>query len=140
MKLSFSAKKWLPNEWFCTRLKSSKLSKIKFFLKKTPSSLFVQIRSSKRRADTLKCVSRYYLTFGVLRLRKIVLYNEIINKKRATKNQENPAHCFGENYLRNDLAKFLQYRIKLKWVGALTALVIYIYIYIHIYIYHLSDW
>ena len=42
----------------------------------------------------------------------MVLQNKIINKTWSTKNQENSAHCFEDNYLTNHLAKFLQDRIK----------------------------
>ena len=45
----------------------------------------------------------------ILRFRKVILYNEIINKTRSTKNQENSAHSCEDNYL----VKFLQERIKL---------------------------
>ena len=43
---------------------------------------------------------------------KIVFQHKIINKTRSTKNQENSARRFGDNYLTNDLVKFLQDRIK----------------------------
>ena len=55
----------------------------------------------------------------ILRFIKIVLYNQIINKTRSTKNQENSAHRFGHNYLTNHLVKFLQDRIKPWRVGSL---------------------
>ena len=45
-------------------------------------------------------------------------------KKRATKNQENSAQRFEETFLTNELAKFLQDRIKLWKVGTFKALVI----------------
>ena len=48
----------------------------------------------------------------ILRFRKIVLLNKIINKTRFTKKQENSAHRFGENYLTDHLVKFLQNKIK----------------------------
>ena len=38
----------------------------------------------------------------------MVLHNKIINKTRLTKNQENSAHRFEDNYLRYHLEKFLQ--------------------------------
>ena len=44
--------------------------------------------------------------FGILWFRKIALHNEIINKTRSTKNQENSVHSFGDNYLTNHLVKF----------------------------------
>ena len=55
----------------------------------------------------------------ILRFQKIVLRNKIINKTRSTKNPENCAHCFGDNYLTNHPAKFLQGKIKPGRVGAL---------------------
>ena len=48
----------------------------------------------------------------ILRLRNIVLQNKIINKTPSTKNQENSAHHFGDNYVTNHLVKFQQHRIK----------------------------
>ena len=48
----------------------------------------------------------------ILRFRKIALNNTIIDKTQRTKNEENSAHHFGENYLTNHLAKFLEDRIK----------------------------
>ena len=39
----------------------------------------------------------------ILRHRKIVLPNKGINKTRSTKNQENSAHRFGDNYFPNHL-------------------------------------
>ena len=51
----------------------------------------------------------------MLRFRKIVLHN----KTRSTKNQENFAHLFGDNYLTNHLVKFLQDKIKPWRAGAL---------------------
>ena len=51
--------------------------------------------------------------------RKTFLYHKIINKTQSTKNQENSAHRFGDNYLTNHLVKFLQERIKHWRVGAL---------------------
>ena len=50
---------------------------------------------------------------------KTVLHYKIINKTQSIKNQENPTHRFGDNYLTNRLVKFLQGRIKPWWVGAL---------------------
>ena len=43
----------------------------------------------------------------------------MMNKTGWTKNQENSAHCFVDNYLTNHYAKFLQDRIKPWRVGAL---------------------
>ena len=48
----------------------------------------------------------------ILRFWKIALHNEIINKTWSTKNQENSAHRSGNNYLTNNVVKFLQDRIK----------------------------
>ena len=48
----------------------------------------------------------------ILRFRKIALHNKLIKKTRSTKNQENYAHRFGDNYLTNHLVKFLQDRVK----------------------------
>ena len=48
----------------------------------------------------------------ILRFRKIVFHNKIINKTRLIKNQENSAHRFEDNYHTNNLVKFLQDRIK----------------------------
>ena len=56
-----------------------------------------------------------------LRLQKTVLHNKIINKTQSTKNQENSAHRFQDNYLTNHVAKFWQNRIKPCRVGALRA-------------------
>ena len=39
------------------------------------------------------------------------LHNKLIINTRSTKNQENSAHHFVENYLTNHLAKFLRDRI-----------------------------
>ena len=55
----------------------------------------------------------------ILRFWKIVLHNKIINNTQSTKNQENSAQRFGDNYLTNHLVKFLLDRIKLWSVGAL---------------------
>ena len=54
----------------------------------------------------------------ISRFQKIVLQEKIIHKTRTTKNQENSAHGFEENYLAN-LTKFMQVRIKPYKVGAL---------------------
>ena len=50
----------------------------------------------------------------------MVLHDKTINKTWLTKNQENSANCFVDNYLTNHLAKLLQDRIKKpRRVGAL---------------------
>ena len=49
----------------------------------------------------------------------MVLDKKIINKSRSTKNQENSAQSFGDNYLTNHLVKFLQDRIKPRGAEAL---------------------
>ena len=38
----------------------------------------------------------------------MVLHNKIINKTRLTKNQENSAQSFVDNYLTNHLVKFVK--------------------------------
>ena len=48
----------------------------------------------------------------ILKFRKMVLDNKIINKTTSTKYQENSAHRFVDNYLINHLAKFLYNRTK----------------------------
>ena len=42
----------------------------------------------------------------ILRFRKIVLLQKIINKNRLTKKQENSAHRFGDNHLTDHLVNF----------------------------------
>ena len=97
----------------------------KRFSKKHSSSLFVQILSSKRCANFFFLInrSRDIEVLVILRFGKMVRYNKIINKTRSTKNQENSAHHFVDDYLTNFLAKFLQDRIKpwrvLRVLGAL---------------------
>ena len=56
--------------------------------------------------------SQNILSFDDITVPKITLHNEMTNKTLTRKDQENSAHCFGDNYLANHLAKFLQYRIK----------------------------
>ena len=41
------------------------------------------------------------LTFGDFIVPKFALYNRVINKKRAIKNEENSAHRFADKYLTN---------------------------------------
>ena len=55
----------------------------------------------------------------ILRFQKIVLHNKVVSKTRSTKNQENSAQRFGDNYLTNHLVKFVQDRVKPWRVGAL---------------------
>ena len=50
---------------------------------------------------------------------KLFFTIKLLKKTRSTKNQENFAHCFGDNYLTNHLVKFPQDRIKPWRVGAL---------------------
>ena len=76
------------------------LEKKIFSKQKNPSRLFVQITPTKRCAET-------------------VLHHKIINETRSTKNQENSAHLFKDNYLTNHPVKFLQDTIKPWRVGAL---------------------
>ena len=75
----------------------------------------MQILSSKRCAEFfffLRNGSRDTEVWVILRFRKIVFHNKIINKTRSIKNQENSAHRFEDNYHTNNLVKFLQDRIK----------------------------
>ena len=44
----------------------------------------------------------------ILSFQKMVLHNKIINKTRLTKNQENSAQRFVDNYLTNHLVKFVK--------------------------------
>ena len=44
----------------------------------------------------------------MLKLRKCVIHNKIINKTQSRKNQENSAPCFWDNYLTIHLVKFQQ--------------------------------
>ena len=55
----------------------------------------------------------------MLKFPNIVLHNKIIDKTRSTKNKENSAHCFGDNYFTNYFVEFLQDKIKPWSVGAL---------------------
>ena len=48
----------------------------------------------------------------MLMFQKMVLHNKVINKTRSTKNQENSAHRFVDNYLTYHLPKFLPDKIK----------------------------
>ena len=48
----------------------------------------------------------------ILRLRKSIRWNVIINKTPMTKNQENFTHPFEDNYLTNHHTKILQNRSK----------------------------
>ena len=59
---------------------------------------------------------------------KIVLHNKIINKTWTTKNKKDSDQCFGENYIANHFATFLQGLIKLWRVGALTGSTGYFFI------------
>ena len=52
----------------------------------------------------------YFLVIS--RFQKVFLHNKIINKVEKTKNQENSAQLFEENYLTDHFAKLLQDRIK----------------------------
>ena len=56
---------------------------------------------------------------------EMALHNKIINKIWLTKNQENSAHGFVDNYLTNHLANFLKDRIKPWRVGALRVCTAY---------------
>ena len=74
-----------------------------------PSYLFVQTRSRKQCAEIW--VSRYYLS-DIFWFRETVNHHKNMHKTRSTKNQEDSAHRFGDNYLTKYLVKFLQDRIK----------------------------
>ena len=63
--------------------------------------------------------SRYIQLSLIFWFQKTVLCHKTINKTRSTKNQENFAHCFRDNYLTNHLVKFLQDRFNPWRVGAL---------------------
>ena len=52
----------------------------------------------------------------------MVFHNKIINKTWLSKNQENSAHRFVDNYLTNHFTKFLQDKIKSWRVGALKSM------------------
>ena len=88
-----------------------------------------------RKKIQLICTDKIYKTIGgnffeinwsrniwlqlIFWFRKTVLHHKIINKTVSTKNQENSAHHFGDNYLSNHLVQFLQDRIKPWRVGTL---------------------
>ena len=93
VKLIFCINKWDPNQCFCSREKLQVLEIIFFRKKILPA--FAQIWFSKR------CAEIFFKEMGleILTFRKVVLHNNIINKIRSTKNQENSAHRFGDNYL-----------------------------------------
>ena len=48
----------------------------------------------------------------ISQFRKFILHNKVIYKIGTTQSQENSAQRFGENYLINHLAKFMQDRTK----------------------------
>ena len=87
---------------------AKKLQVLEKKILKNCSQLLCADISSKSCAEFFlkKWFSRYLVSV-ILRFRKIVLQNKIINKTRLTKNQENSAHSFGDNYLTNHLVKFL---------------------------------
>ena len=98
---SFAAAKKVPSPWnklVCAEMIFKTMGGFFFFLN--------------------KCVSRY-LSFGDFKVPNNCSHNKIINKIRSTKNQENSACHFGDNYLTNHLVKFLQVRIKPWRIGAL---------------------
>ena len=78
--------------------KKLKLLEKKFFRKKIPAYLCKYM--------IFKTLCGMVLSRVVLRFRKMVFHNKIINKTRSTKNQENPAYRFVDNYLSNHHAKF----------------------------------
>ena len=65
----------------------------------------------------------------ILRFRKIVLHNIILNKMPTTKNQENSIHCFEDKHLTSHPAKILRDRIKPYRVGALRVSIGYNFFY-----------
>ena len=79
-------------------LKKLQVLEKNFFRKKILLSYLCRYDLQKRCAEIFlnKWVSRY-LSSVILRFRKTVLHNEIINKTRSTKKQENSAHRFGDN-------------------------------------------
>ena len=108
-KLTFLWKKWGPNRSSVVAKKAPSPWKIK---KKTlPAHLCGYDHQNDVPRYLLNKWFLRYLSFGILRFRKIVLHNKIINKTRSTKNQENSTHRFTAN-LMNHLIKFLQDRIK----------------------------
>ena len=110
---------WGPNSGFAVAKKLQVLEKK--FSKWHSSSLFVQIWSSNGGQKFFKInVCRDIYVSVILRFRKVVLHNKIINKTWSTKNQKNSAHRFGVNYHANHLVKFLQDRIKPWRVGTLV--------------------
>ena len=98
-------------------------------VKKAPSNWKNFFRKKKiLPVKTYKTVCKHFLKINGSRdiqlslifwLWKTGLHHKIINKNRSTKNQENSAHRFGDNYLTNHLVKFLQDGIKTWRVGAL---------------------
>ena len=89
-------------------------SKIKFFQLICAYKIFKTVHGNLYE----KYSSRYNWVSVILKLRKMVLHNKIIKNIRSTKNQENLAHSFVDNYLTNHLLKFLQDRVKPWRVGA----------------------
>ena len=83
-----------------------------FKLKKCSPGLFAHIKSWKRCADSFFKRNGSRDDFDDCRIPTIILYNDIIYKTRKKKDQENSALCSADNYLTNDLIKFLQDRIK----------------------------
>ena len=120
IKLIFCGKKWGPNQWFCSREKSSKSLKKNLFEKKIFQHVCAYITFKTVCRNFLKInASRDIYVSVILKYRKMVLHNKISNETWPIKNQENSVQHFVENYLTNHLAKFLQDRIKPWRVGAL---------------------
>ena len=120
LKLSFCGKKWGPNQWCCTREKSSKSLKKFFFEKKIFQLIFADM------IFKTVCGNFFFdkwvtsnLSFGRFKVLKNCSSQKTINKNWSTKNQENSTHRFGDDYPINHLIKFRQDRIKPWRVGAL---------------------
>ena len=109
----FGTRKIIPNllVFICEKNAPSPWKNI-FKLKKCSPGLFVHIKSWKRCADSFFKRNGSRDDFDDCRIPTIILYNDIIYKTKKKKDQENSALCSADNYLTNDLTKFLQDRIK----------------------------
>ena len=116
----FLRKNMRPKSVVLQSWKKLQVLEIFFFeKKKNSSSLFVQIWSSKRCVEIFFFESWDIWISVILRFWKNAFHNKIIDKTRSTKNQENSAHRFVDNYLTNHHATFLSDTIKPWRVGAL---------------------
>ena len=78
--------KWGPNQWFCSREKSSKSLKKGFVSKKFLSTYLCRYDLQNRVQNFFKINSSPDIYVPVIsRCRKIVLHNKIVNKTRWTK-------------------------------------------------------